>query len=81
MMPSLTPRLRRITQPRGSFCPARMAGYSTMCCNWTLYESIRNYLYMENGQARKNLELDLAAQKQINRADNQARGRKHYGAK
>lgn len=52
-----------------------------MCCNWTLYESIRNYLYMENGQARKNLELDLAAQKQINSADNQGRGRKHYGAK
>ena len=52
-----------------------------MCCNWTLYESIRNYLYVENGQARKNLELDIAAQKQINRADNQVRGRKHYGAK
>lgn len=52
-----------------------------MCCNWTLYESIRNYLYVENGQARKNLELGLAAQKQINRADNQVRRRKHYGAK
>lgn len=52
-----------------------------MCCNWTLHESIRNYLYVGNGQARKNLELDLAAQKQINRADNQVRRRKHYGTK
>lgn len=80
-MPSLTPRLRRVKPPCGRFCPARMAGCSTMCYNWTLYESIRNYLYVENGQARKNLELDLAAQKQINRADNQVRRRKHYGAK
>lgn len=80
-MPSLTPRLRRIKPPCGRFCPARTAGCSAMCCNWTLYESIRNYLYVENGQARKNLELDLAAQKQINRADNQVRRRKHYGAK
>lgn len=81
MMPSLTPRLRRVKPPCGRFCPARTAGCSTMCCNWTLYESIRNYLYVENGQARKNLELDLAAQKQVNRADNQVRRRKHYGAK
>ena len=80
-MPSLTPRLRRVKPPCGRFCPARTAGCSAMCCNWTLYESIRNYLYVENGQARKNLELDLAAQKQINRADNQVRRRKHYGAK
>ena len=80
-MPSLTPRLRRVKPPCGRFCPARMAGCSTMCCSWTLYESIRDYLYVENGQARKNLELDLAAQKQINRADNQVRRRKHYGAK
>lgn len=80
-MPSLTPRIRRIKPPCGRFCPARTAGCSAMCCNWTLYESIRNYLYVENGQARKNLELDLAAQKQVNRADNQVRRRKHYGAK
>ena len=80
-MPSLTPRLRRVKPPCGRFCQARTAGCSAMCCNWTLYESIRNYLYVENGQARKNLELDLAAQKQINRADNQVRRRKHYGAK
>lgn len=80
-MPSLTPRIRRIKPPCGRFCPARTAGCSAMCCNWTLYESIRNYLYVENGQARKNLELDIAAQKQVNRADNQVRRRKHYGAK
>lgn len=80
-MPSLTPRLRRVKPPCGRFCPARTAGCSAMCCNWTLYESIRNYLYVENGQARKNLELDIAAQKQVNRADNQVRRRKHYGAK
>ena len=80
-MPSLTPRIRRIKPPCGRFCPARTAGCSAMCCNWTLYESIRNYLYVENGQARKNFELDLAAQKQVNRADNQVRRRKHYGAK
>ena len=80
-MPNLMPRLRRIKPPCGRFCPARMAGCSAMCCNWTLHESIRNYLYVGNGQARKNLELDLAAQKQINRADNQVRRRKHYGTK
>ena len=80
-MPNLTPRLRRIKPPCGRFCPARMAGCSAMCCNWTPYDGIRNSPYVENGQARKNLELDLAAQKQINRADNQVRRRKHYGAK
>ena len=80
-MPSLTPRIRRIKPPCGRFCPARTAGCSAMCCNWTLYESIRNYLYAENGKARKKFELDLAAQKQVNRADNQVRRRKHYGAK
>lgn len=80
-MPSLTPRIRRVKPPCGRFCPARTAGCSAMCCNWTLYESIRNYLYVENGQARKKIELDLAAQKQVNRADNQVRRRKHYGAK
>ena len=62
-MPSLTPRIRRVKPPCGRFCPARTAGCSAMCCNWTLYESIRNYLYVENGQARKKFELDLAAQK------------------
>ena len=75
------PRMRPIPPPCGRNCPDRSATCRVRCCTWTLYESIRNYLYVENGQARKNLELDIAAQKQINRADNQARGRKHYGAK
>lgn len=35
-MPSLTPRLRRIKPPCGRFCPARMAGCSTMCCNYAV---------------------------------------------
>jgi hypothetical protein len=47
------------------------------CCTWTLYESIRNYIYDVNHCDRDSLQPDLAAGKQMVHADNQIRRRKH----
>ena len=52
-----------------------------MCCNWTLYESIRNHIYDVNHRAKLSLEPDIAAIRQIERAANKDRRGKTYAAK
>ena len=62
-------------------CPGREPGCSARCCSWTLYESIRNYIYDINHRAKLSLEPDIAAIRRIERAANKDRRGKSYAAK
>lgn len=75
------PRMRQIPSPCGKDCPGREAECSARCCNWTLYESIRNHIYDVNHRDKISLEPDSAAIRQIERAANKDRRGKSYAAK
>lgn len=75
------PRMRPVPPPCAKDCPGREPGCSTRCCSWTLYESIRNYIYDVNHKDKLSLEPDRAAVRQFERAANKDRRGKTYAAK
>ena len=70
------PRMRPVPPPCAKDCPGRAPG-----CSWTLYESIRNYIYDVNHKDKISLEPDRAAVRQFERAANKDRRGKTYAAK
>ena len=74
-------RMRQIPPPCAKDCPGRAPGCSARCCSWTLYESIRNYIYDINHKDKLSLEPDRAAARQFERAANKDRRGKSYAAK
>lgn len=52
-----------------------------MCCTWTLYESIRDYIYEANHQGKSALEMNRKANKQMNDAVKGQRRPRLYAAK
>ena len=75
------PALRPVPPPCGKDCPGRTAGYSVMCCTWTLYESIRDYIYEANHHEKVAMEMNRKANKQMNDAIKGQRRPRLYAAK
>lgn len=72
------PTTRKIPNPCGRFCAGREPGCAVMCCTWQLYVTIRNYLYNQRFEEKRNMELNDKATGIIARArDKEAKkGRK-----
>jgi hypothetical protein len=77
-MQYFAPRMRPVPPLCARDCPDRSGTCRAGCCNWKLYESIRNHIYDVNHRDRMDMELDHAANRQTVRAENRIRRRKHY---